>query len=347
MKSISKRIIYQVSVSDMNNYIDYKVSVNNVLVYTGKSYPIPGSYTCLLNVGDIVADYINYETIINTNYFTHNAAAQDQSGNICFLSIEYKESDISLWAMLNITDPYIHYSWLNGYYSYDYSTDGILLQTKNNYKVTRNCIVKCEGLNTTGATANGFLAQPNTYAQSVYQINPYSTKSYTLSPLVYPNADKITFNYKGIEIVFNILENCNNKYIGCLYFINRYGGLEPLLINNTSKKTAVSTRSNYTKGIYNYSDYTLDTTDFENKVYNNDIKYSWALNTNILTNEDAYWIEQLYTSPYVWFQEFDTNIINSVIITDTNSDFKKFFNNNNKIPSYTINIEYSQKNIRK
>lgn len=347
MKSISDSIKYLLPITTGTTYLDYQIYINNNLVYTGKAYPIPNTLTVLLDIKEVVQDYLGMQTIINdSNLFTHSIITYPETGNVANISIRYKEPDDIIWLTYDgITDPYIHYSWNTDFDIFNYSSSK-LLQLKNEYTITDKCISKIQAINVTGSTQTAFLMQPEGYAQATNSVLANSTAAYNVNPALYPNASKINYSFQGDSCTVNILRDCN-RYSGCLYFINRFGGMEMLLINTSSKRSEDIERILYSKNNYSYNGYNITKQQFENTVLQSNNKTKWLLNTDLLSDTDGYWLEHLYSSPYVWYLDFKTMFYNAVVVTDNTIDFKTFKNTGKRIPSYNINIEYSQTNYRR
>lgn len=132
---------------------------------------------------------------------------------------------------------------------------------------------------------------------------------------------------------------CDKRYV--LYYINRYSGMDCLVLEGICKKKDSFTPF-YIEGAYNNT-----TTQFGKKIYHNDIKTSYELKTGWVSDEESENIAfNLFSSNLVYLHDLKENKINPIVITSTEVDYKTFRNNNNKLYNYTLNVECSQNQYR-
>lgn len=127
-----------------------------------------------------------------------------------------------------------------------------------------------------------------------------------------------------------------------LYYLNSYGGWDAFVIEGTVKKTD------------NYTTYQTDkvfnnrTLDFETNKYVQEVKTSYELNTNYLTDEQAANLSKnLVGSIKVYLQNMDEGWVKPVIIDDKNVTYQTYQTNNRKLCQYKIRVTESQHKIRK
>ena len=130
--------------------------------------------------------------------------------------------------------------------------------------------------------------------------------------------------------------SCNAKY--ALYYSNRYGGWDSFLIEG--KVTRKESYQNY----YTASNYNNNTIQFGKKVYHNVITTRYELHTGWLSDSQSENLAfNLLTSNNVYLHNLENDTIKPVLITNTETDYKTFRNQNNKMFNYTIEVECSHK----
>lgn len=129
---------------------------------------------------------------------------------------------------------------------------------------------------------------------------------------------------------------CNPKY--ALYYLNRYGGWDSFLIEG--KTTKKDTYKNY----FTENKYNNNTIQFGKKVYHNTITTTYTFNTGWLNDKQSERLAfNLLSSNMVYLHDLENDTIKPVLITNTETDYKTFRNQGNKLCSYTISLECSQK----
>lgn len=139
--------------------------------------------------------------------------------------------------------------------------------------------------------------------------------------------------------VYTEVEGCRKKY--ALYYVNRYGGIDSFLIEGKTTK----------KDSYNpyfiTSTYNNNTLEFGKKIYHNDITTTYELNTGWMKDAESENLAfNLFSSNNIYLHDLVEDKIMPVVITNTETTYKTFKNQNNKLYNYTINVECSQKEQR-
>ena len=148
---------------------------------------------------------------------------------------------------------------------------------------------------------------------------------------------KTSISHTPNELYKEVL--CDKRYV--LYYLNRYSGMDALVLEGNCKKKD-SFSPYYIEGSYNNA-----TTEFGKKIYHNDIKTSYELHTGWLNDKESENIAyNLFSSNLVYLHDLKEDKIMPVVITNTEVDYKTFRNNNNKLYTYTINVECSQNQYR-
>lgn len=193
-----------------------------------------------------------------------------------------------------------------------------------------------------------------------YEYKNYNNKPYVLSKPIngkaingmmlfgtYLDSDnkvKTIISYSTIDVNNGTRTNLyNNTNIGCkpryaLYYLNRSGGWDSFLIEGKTVKKDTY-QNHYTENNYNNN-----TTQFGKKVYHSTISTTYQLHTSWLNDKQSDNLAfNLLSSNMVYLHDLEDNTIKPVVIINTETDYKTFRNNGNKLCSYTINVECSQK----
>ena len=132
--------------------------------------------------------------------------------------------------------------------------------------------------------------------------------------------------------------NClpENSYI--LYYVNSLGAIDWLICDKKNTVTYNAERHSMTR----YANI-QDRTAFGKLNYLNNTSTTWALNTDIMNDEQSKQMYKVFNSEYIWLYDVDKGQMNSVVIEDAKLKIKSF--NTEKIYNYTINVSSSQKFI--
>ena len=119
-----------------------------------------------------------------------------------------------------------------------------------------------------------------------------------------------------------------------IYYLNRYGGWDSFLIEGNVVNTDTYDKY-YTNKSFNNTQL-----DFERKVYNNQITTSYELYTSWLTDTQSDTLAfNLLPSNAAYLHDLKKNEIKPIVITNADTEFKKFINRGNR---YKITVENSQ-----
>lgn len=116
------------------------------------------------------------------------------------------------------------------------------------------------------------------------------------------------------------------KYKYCLYYINKYGGTDWYLFGDVTKENRNITNSN---ALF----------DRQNTQYSKDVKQSWKLNTELLTDEQSKLMPDMIESTCLYLHNLETDEIVPVNVTDTTYIIKSYRNNGRKMFNYTLTVE--------
>lgn len=129
--------------------------------------------------------------------------------------------------------------------------------------------------------------------------------------------------------------NClpENSYI--LYYVNSLGAIDWLICDKKNTVTYNAERHSMTR----YANI-QDRTAFGKLNYLNNTSTTWALNTDIMNDEQSKQMYKLFNSEYLWLYDVDKGQMNSVVIEDASLKIKKF--STDKVYNYTITVKSSQ-----
>lgn len=127
----------------------------------------------------------------------------------------------------------------------------------------------------------------------------------------------------------------------CLYYQNRIGGWDWLLVNGRSLQKDKVNRLYYKKHYtaQNQSDY--------NKVnYYSSITDTWELSTSWLTDEQSAKMPDLLEATQVMLHDLNSDEMIPAVITNSSVEYKTYKNQGRKLYSYTIEVEASKPKFR-
>lgn len=124
---------------------------------------------------------------------------------------------------------------------------------------------------------------------------------------------------------------------GAIYYLNRQGAWDYLLIEGNISETKSFDRTTYSTDYNNSVDYTLSKMTIKTEIVTD-----WELTTGWLNDKQSdILVNNLLSTPRAYLQVFDKNDIIPVLITNSESKVKKFRNGRN-LNQYTITCENSR-----
>ena len=224
------------------------------------------------------------------------------------------------WDSSTSTFPYIANDYIqNTYVAGSYFS---LLQLNNNGGITVNMkLIETLASGETVTSTFNFVNGDNR-SGGVLQLND-STVSFSISI----DGKLVVNNMKVI--------NClpENSYI--LYYVNSLGAIDWLICDKKNTVTYNAERHSMTR----YANI-QDRTAFGKLNYLNNTSTTWALNTDIMNDEQSKQMYKLFNSEYIWLYDVDKGQMNSVVIEDASLKIKKF--STDKVYNYTITVKSSQ-----
>lgn len=224
------------------------------------------------------------------------------------------------WDSSTSTFPYIANDYIqNTYVAGSYFS---LLQLNNNGGITVNMeltetLASGETVTSTFNFVNG-----DNRSGGILQLND-STVSFSITIAGKPAVTDMK--------VINCLPP--NSYI--LYYVNSLGAIDWLICDKKNTVTYNAERHSMTR----YANI-QDRTAFGKLNYLNNTSTTWALNTDIMNDEQSKQMYKLFNSEYIWLYDVDKGQMNSVVLEDASLKIKRF--QTEKIYNYTITVKSSQ-----
>ena len=152
----------------------------------------------------------------------------------------------------------------------------------------------------------------------------------------------VQFGAGGVVMRFNL--SCEVMYdVYTLFFLNKYGGFESKEFTKVSRKTIDITKKDFGKLPYQIDAAGSVTYHNSNGVYNEMVsvyaatfKEKMILNSDLLTDSEYRWLQELVLSPMVYVQE--GNYYYPCKITESNYEQKKVVND--ELTNLTLSIEF-------
>lgn len=294
-------------------YINYNISYDGTIVYTGRAYGM-GQDNIELYYNHICKPFLSNHIDFTEGY----QSIRDWLGNFIITSPElgditsvsffedYSYENREIQNVMSLNNPITNEVVEGSYVPFSFFITG----------ASGNVTIRQNGQQLTGLTIND-------NEQHRYFIDAQTGKTYSC----------LGVNYRTIK-------TCEARY--SLYYVNSYGGVDVLPFRGKSfKKTDNITRLNYSRSFRN------NTLEFENVNYMNEIKPVWELNTHYMVDEQSKKMHELVESTCVYLYDALEQTYTPVVMTDKKLEYKTYFNQGRKFYTYTINVEESQSKERR
>ena len=160
------------------------------------------------------------------------------------------------------------------------------------------------------------------------------TNEMNLNPTKSEGQNRLVITRNDQPIMDLDLTGCGQ---GAIYYLNRQGAWDYLLIEGNISETKSFDRTTYTTDFNNSVDST-----FSKMTIKTEIITDWVLTTGWLNDRQSdILVNNLLGTPKAYLQVFDKNDIIPVLITNSESKVKKF-RNGRKLNQYTITCENSR-----
>ena len=130
-------------------------------------------------------------------------------------------------------------------------------------------------------------------------------------------------NGSSVTKTYNIVSNCSDHTKYRLHFLNRLGGFDSFSFIKGSQISDQINKANYKKpkGELRGNSFGYSISDRLTTQYQTEVKTTYQINSDWLTDEESEWLRELLSSPII-FWEKDNNLI-AINITDVNYIAKK------------------------
>lgn len=343
MIALSDEIKFIYNIIDGSSYADFYITDGVNTIFTGRGYPIPGTTNIYFNLTNIIQDFCHTDGIKKSvNLF--NASYGIYDNFTLYYRFYIKTQNASTYT--NLTNGNVAAVYNDDYTIYPFTIDNFLMH-KNEYQLVEGCWMMPSIMrvnNTSSLLIKEYQVYPGQFINNYYNNVPLN-QNFHWNRLTRIDRPVVEYIYNGYKITYKITPRSQCNAVGCLYWINRFGGVETLLIQGINDYSTDNQSLNYTQNnVYIKNRNIIDRTSNQgNTVINKTIKKKWRLTTNFVNDSEWCFMETLYTSPAVWYQDFtnNNNSIHSVVVTDTIFKRQLFKEQGRVIPDYEINIEGS------
>lgn len=358
-------------------YPDYKyvcdIYIGAVLQARLKAMPRPDDKIGVFNIGNIVRNYL----LTSFAPAANNLRAQKIGENafyvnvICRLGEEYGNVTYSNMIIDSQRSYFNHYNGrligqttiLSDYLDKVLSLRPFATPVYRNAKFcfipflpTDDTIINLIIKAYSGATLVGTIAQPftptavSTNEMQLFNVAPAAinatSSGFISSYITHYTVEFNTTNITGDSIYrFNLV--CEARYeVFTIHFLNRFGGFESKDFNKVSRRKIDIEKKDFGSSAYSIT--SLGQPEYYNssKVYHETRstyagtwKEKMTLNTDLLTDAEYIWLEDLILSPLAFVQIED--YFYPLVITDNNYEPKKVINDD--LTNLTINIEFGDR----
>lgn len=324
--------------SNSSNYFDYNIKLRQArstdydTIYNGRTYIIADDTTFQINPNRIVENYLFLKEYPFNNKITQEKDALRE------VSIGYNSNDSAITVF--------NYYALNNW-SYDlkdaanfkyneyvvFSKPIVKIYDTRQYLIFTSFWCETKGKLDVNIHTDDEIIDTITFSAST------SDKTTQIVPITYCNKiDKEGDIYIDFEQIGTVKKTCYNY---CLYYINKYGGWDSLLVMGNALKSDNIARDKYQRFVKNTSN------RHSSIVYNTTITPKWTLYTGIMNDEQCSLMDNLFESNTVYLHNLETDDIIPVNITNTSFDYKTRKNQGLQVKTYTINVEEAQSKRRR
>ena len=297
-------------------YVDYTVSTEGDVIYSGRAYQMPGDENIEFELNEIVRDYVD-------NYLWWREGYQTPSGWQRTFTIELGNGGGGDYIFTK--------DW--SYQELGYSTNSfICLNEPIINEIPAGCYVPVcvfspQKAGNTSFTRNG---------TSVYTANLNNPRQ---ARYLFVSAPGYKYGYTGDNNVYKGAADCKTRYV--LYYENAYGGIDAMPVQGnatlTDKITAYTTKNAVR----------VPSTSFSYRRYLNEIQKTWEFRTGYLSDEQASRMHHLIESTMVYVYDIETDTLYPVVIDETSLTYKTYKNQGRKFFNYSFKVRESQDKIRK
>lgn len=322
--------------------LKYVIKKGDEIIYSGKAVAKPNEQNVSINLNRLVSDYLDSSLpngIADGTYYLDN-----------YYQDFYLAENSDVTGITNLT----RHNFYNDYSYSDKRTSIFLNEPIKQYKDVTMLVQDID------IRQYNVISAFNNSAESKNVFVFYTDGNGTLQQKLYAldnNVQLVKFDKEllqeigiGGTLAFrsandntdfhkrNIVQTC---YDYCLYYCNAYGGWDSLLIQGNAKKKDKIDSQYYTRNADNTKQ------DFAKTKYNNIITTTYTMYTDWFTDDEQSRLHHLLESNEVYLHNLNTDVVEPVIITNSECEYKTFTNNGRKKWYNTIELEVSQNKTRK
>lgn len=310
------------------------------VIYSGKAFKRPGADQIQVRINDICADYLE-------NVLPYLSQAEWSELDLPVTFRVEASSTGSTWIYIG------DYQFINDW-SYDYGFDAetMGLSFPINGRIDARMPIVWTGLNVSEVTATIYMSDGTT-AEVIIPVeisadfnddynNDFASFARSAGsgtavffPSAWENAVKIEVGLSTWEIVTECA-----KY--ALYYVNAHGGWDCLLIEGETLEA--DTLKRYTREVE------YDNREIENRGilnYVNEISKGFTFHTGWLLGDQGMQMHNLLNSPNVYIYDIAQAQMIPVTLSATNTEYKTYHNQGNRLVDYTIQVQVAQNRIRR
>lgn len=344
-------VVYEsVKAADPVTYPNYKyvadIYVDTVLVARQKSVPNPTTLRGEFNISGVVRNYVNQ--LLNPLVAVQSQTADEGE---FFASVQVKfgqEYSDTLYTNVVVDSERKYYNYYKGRTTSletlsDYA-DAVLsnkpliseVRLADNYLFVPYYISNIAAFDyeLKKYNASGTLLGTSTVAITptiakqllIFNVAPLATGGFINSAVSY-----YTFQVESGSVYrFNIV--CDPKYTNNkIHFLNKMGGFDTFAFDKVSRTTIDNTKKSFQQRDYEITSsggvvYFNSNNVYNeiNKVYYSSYKEMLKVNSNLLTDAEYVWLQELIVSPLVYWE--NDNYFYPIKINNTNYELKKIVN---------------------
>lgn len=178
-----------------------------------------------------------------------------------------------------------------------------------------------------------------------YLYNMYVGSGVTTTSDYYSFDYRLSSSSTNIRSIFieQVDPSCLKDDAYQLYWVNRRGGYDWIIMSGKSVRSKNIERFSYNLPVrsFNGTTFTGGLDKIINKQYLSESEYSYQLNSELLTDTQFKWLEDLLDSPVVYLYSDKDKSIRSVVIEDNSYTFNK--NRNDGMKSFSIRVKQPYK----
>ena len=330
------------------NYVDYRVTLDGSVIYSGRAYIKGGGATVDVRINDICADYLgrntphfdapppvltlDYERTFVVEQWDTVLEAWDTADTVTFRNdwsylygfnpaadglsfpIDGKAAQAQ-WLVFtdehsaNTITVHLHYGWDGPDYDEDYNLDFLILNNQADVI-----------LDATGVGA---------------------FRVFALDLSTFPGLADVTIGAHTWKI-----SRCTGRY--ALHYVNAYGGWDSFFIAGNGRRTDGLTRHETGALSDNASAYPEVRRNRRN--YLNEIAAVYELHTGLMTDRESARMHNLLNSPQVLLEDFEADSlhrVSPVVLTGTSTPHLTYANNGRQLMEYTITAQLAEERLRR